>query len=347
MTELGEPPPLSLLDEPPDAGEGKRPSAQLPEPSRFWIRYVPRPRPLERHWPAPPVPWLDLSRGRLHGLESLAGEGASEEPPPLPAPLPDPLDDVLYLPPVAPRRAAGRDALAARHASHGTPVLLQVVAGDALEGSPPGTHVVVDLTAALLTGDHDLLDRVPAGGTAAWPLLPAITDDPSLWESACARLAAAGARAVQGVVPELTPADKRHLLERFGDDLFDALFHRDPPQVRDLARVAHGHGLAPFLERPLPRRPMLGIGNRRLAGWITLAAELEDRLERFSPQRVQGLYRAAREADRTPYDLEALARDGNLGVLGWLTPEARRIVEEALEAETPRRIRVLLEEYVQ
>ncbi len=338
---------LSLLDETTETGRGRRPAAQLPEPVRFWIRYVPRPRPLERHWPAPSIPWLDLSRGQLLGLETLTAGSSPDEPPPLPELAPDPLDDVLYLPPVAASRAAARDALASRHAARGTPVLVQVVPGESSsEVVPPGVHRVVDLTAALFAGRLEALDRVPAGSTVAWPLVSGVTDDPAALSAGLARLAAAGVRAVQGVVPELTPAEKRRLLERFGEDLFDVLFHRDPPQVRALARIAHAHGLAPFMERPLPRRPMLGIGNRRLAGWIILVAELEGRLGR-SPQRVQGLYLAAREADRTPYDLEALARDGNLGVLDWLSPEARRIVDEALEDDPPPRVQRLLEEYVQ
>lgn len=347
MVDVEGPTAMSLLDETTATGGGRRPAAQLPEPARFWIRYVPRPRPLERHWPAPSTPWLDLSRGRLFGLETVKDESSPGEPPPLPALATDPLDDVLYLPPVAVSRAAERDVLASRHAVRGTPVLMQVTAGESVDlDVAPGVHPVVDLTSVLLTGRVDLLDRVPAGSTVAWPLVSGITDDPAALAAGCARLSATGVGAVQGVVPQLTPADKRRLMEHFGDELFDALFHRDPPQVRNLARVAHAHGLAPFMERPLPRRPMLGIGNRRLAGWITLAAELEDRLGR-SPQRVQGLYRAAREADRTPYDLEALARDGNLGVLDWLSAEARRIVDEALEEDPPSRIQRLLEEYVQ
>lgn len=342
------PPKILLLDEPAPAGKGWRLASQLPEPARFWIRYVPRPRLLERHWPAPPGPWLDLSRGRLMGLELLGGP-SSADPPPLPDFASEPLDDVLYLPPVAPERTGERDALVHLHRSRGTPVIVQVTADEATgladRETAAGVHPVVDLTSALLSDRLELLDELAPASAVAWPLLPGLTDHRNLQEDACARLAAAGVEVLGGVVPELRPKDKRHLIEHFGDHLFDSLFHGDPPRLRDLARRAHAHGLAPFLERPVPRRPMLGIGNRRLAGWLALAAELEERLGR-SPEKTQVLFRAARESDRTTYDLEALARDGNLGVLDWLSPEARRIVEEGLAGETPQRVRSLLEEYL-
>lgn len=349
---------LPLLDEPTAPADGLRPAEQLPEPARFWIRYAPRPRVLKRHWPHPSGPWLDLARGRLQGLEPV-DDTAESDVPTMIDPAGELLDDVLYLPPVHLSRGADRDQVAARHGDRGTPVLVQLSIQDVAEGSvgelPPGIHRIVDPTPVLLgsggEADREILDRVPAGSVVAWPLVPGLTDDPDDVDDACRRLAAAGVTTLQGVVPDLSPADKRHLMERSGDDLFDALFHRDPPKLRDLARIAASHGLAPFLVRPLPRRPMLGIGNRRLAGRIALAAELEDRLGR-SPERVQSLYRSAREADRTPYDLEALAREGNLGVLDWLSPEAREIVDESLEtpdADAPQRtdrIDRLLEEYL-
>ena len=105
------------------------------------------------------------------------------------------------------------------------------------------------------------------------------------------------------------------------------LFHREPRAERDFARVAHRHGLAPFLPRPLPRPPMLGAGNRRIGGALALAAEVWLRLGR-PVETGQALYRDARWADRTTYDLEALAREGNLGVLPFdpLEPFDRRRV---------------------
>ncbi len=80
------------------------PAAQLPEPGRFWIRYVPR------SWETPERPWVNLAAGAL-GDWSRAAKGRSPEL----AALEDvPLDDVLYLPPVPPKRAAARDELVGR-----------------------------------------------------------------------------------------------------------------------------------------------------------------------------------------------------------------------------------------
>jgi hypothetical protein len=76
---------------------------------------------------------------------------------------------------------------------------------------------------------------------------------------------------------------------------------------------------------------MLGAANRRIGGALALAAELWLRLGR-PVETGQALYRDARWADRTSYDLEALAREGNLGVLP-LDPLSREIVEEVADAD--------------
>src|SRR4051794_39868294 len=97
-----------------------KPAAQLPEPGRFWIRYVPR------SWEPPERPFLNLAPGRR------GGGGRNPKPPPSalsPRGAP-PLDDVLYFPPVLPRRAAARDEVARARLMAGTPVLVQLLPGD-------------------------------------------------------------------------------------------------------------------------------------------------------------------------------------------------------------------------
>jgi hypothetical protein len=257
------------------------------------------------------------------------------------------LDDVLYLPPVPPRRAAARDELARARLVGGTPVLVQLLPGE--ETTVPavtGAAFVIDLLHALLERDLGTLRRLPAGSTAVWPLLSGLTDDPALWELGCRDLAAAGARCVQALAPVLTPADRRKLAAQGDeeDSAFDALFHREPRAERDFARVAHRHGLAPFLPRPLPRPPVMGAGNRRIGGALALAAEIWLRLGR-PVETGQALYRDARWADRTAYDLEAVAREGNLGVLP-LDPVSREIVAECAEAGESERLARLLAEYL-
>jgi hypothetical protein len=257
-----------------------------------------------------------------------------------------PLDDVLYVPPVLPRRAAARDELARDRLVGGTPVLIQLFPGETTTVPPvSGAAFVFDLLAALLERDLGSLRRLPSEATAVWPLLPGLTDDPALWELGCRDLVAAGARCVQALTPALTPADRRRLAEQWGqEEAFDALFHRQPPCERDFARVAHRHGLEPFLPRPLPRPPVHGAANRRIGGALALAGEVWLRLGR-PVETGQALYRDARWVDRAPYDLEALAREGNLGVLP-ISSLSREIVAECAEAGESERLARLLAEYL-
>jgi hypothetical protein len=76
-----------------------------------------------------------------------------------------------------------------------------------------------------------------------------------------------------------------------------------------------------------------------------LAAELWLRLARPVGQG-QALYAAARQADRTTFDLAALAREGNLGVLGWLDPLARSLVKEVASTGRSALLKELTAEYV-
>jgi hypothetical protein len=311
-----------------------RPVVQLPEPGRFWVRYTPR------LWPAPGGPWTDLAACRL-GWGRSPGSHAAHA-----ATLdagPAPLDDLLYLPPVPPERAAERDRLARERLTKGTPVLVQVRPGEVPE--IPGAVLVYDLLPALLARDLAPLDLLPAGAAAVWPLLPGLTDDPGLWAEGCSVLAARRASSVQAIAPRLDPADRRRLVEQGGEEVFEAVFHGEPPAERPFAQAAHRLGLAPFLPRPLPRPPVLGIENRRIAGVLALAAELWLRLGRPDGPG-QALYAAARQADRTVYDLSALAREGNLGFLGWLSGLGREVILEQAETGGSSLLAALLTEYL-
>ena len=310
---------------------------QLPEPGRLWVRFVPRP------WPGPEGAWTDLARGGLGEPRRAGGSaGAPGSDTELPA-IAGPLDDLLYLPPVAPADAAARDELARARLADGTPVLVQLLPGEATAAA--GAVAVLDLLPALLLHDLDALARPSASAAAVWPLVPGLTDDPALWEGGCARLAAGGVSTVQAVALALTPADRRRLAEGAGEAAYEALFHREPPPERDFARVAGRQGLSPFLERPLPRPPVLGIEGRRLAGTLALAGEVARRLGRPDVES-ESCARAARFVDRSRYDLAAIAREGNLGVLGWLEGTAREIVEEMVGTGRSATLDSLLDEYV-
>ena len=316
-----------------------KPAAQLPEPGRFWIRYVPR------SWEPPERPFLNLAAGRLGEW----GRNPKARPSDLFALANTSLDDVLYLPPVLPRRAAARDEVARARLMAGTPVLVQLLPGDETTVPPvTGAAFVYDLLPAVLDRDFrglGRLRRLPTGASAVFPLLPGVTDDPALWELVCRDLASAGVRCVQALAPSLEPGDRRRLVERLEEEgAFEAVFHREAPSERDFARLAHRHGLEPFLPRPLPRSPVLGAGNRRLAGILALTAEVWLRLGR-PIETGQALYRDARWIDRSSYDLEALTHEGNLGVLPF-DPLSREIVAAYVESEHSDLLERLLAEYL-
>lgn len=306
-----------------------RPRLQLPEPGRFWIRASPR------AWPAAAGAWTDLATGGLGA--------ASRQPIDLAAWAALRSDDVWYLPPIEPARSAERRALAERLLAGGTPIVWQALPGD--PPPPAGAVAVYDLLPALLAGELERLSGVAAGATAVWPLIAGVTDDPGLWRPACERLAAAGATCVQALALELSPSDRRLLASHLDERAFARLFHAPPPPERDFAAVAHGFGLKPFVPRPLPRPPLAGAANRWLAAALGLVADLWLRLGR-PVGRGQAYYRAMRWLDRSPRDVEALRREGNLGVLPWLDPESRRVVEDMLEHGRSHLLEELLAEYV-
>jgi hypothetical protein len=315
-----------------------RPISQLPEPGRFWVRYVPR------AWERPDRPWLHLATGRLgEWAHRGASRVASVES------LADiPLDDVLYLPPVPAKRGTVRDEAATAHLVNGTPVLVQLFPGDESKIPPvQGVAFVFDLLAVLMDRELGKLDRLPTGAAVVWPLIPGLSDDPALWDEGCRRLALAGARCAQALSPTLVPADRRRLLDELddSDQVFEALFHRESPPERDFARVAHRHGLDPFLPRPLARTPIVGRENRRLGEILALIAELWLRLGRPVEQG-QAFYRAARWVDETTYDLEALAREGNLAVLKAFDERSRALVGEVVDTGESELLSELLAEYV-
>jgi hypothetical protein len=300
-------------------------AATRPEPARFWVRFAPR------DWPGANEPWLDLARGRLGD----AGEGGD-----FAALAGQPLDDVAYLPPVPPRLATERDALALDHLARGTPVLLQLLPGEST--TVEGAQLVVDALPAVLAGDLSLLDRLPEGAGVAFPLLAGLTDDPELWAIVGERMTAAEAAWVHGIAPQLSPVERRRLAR---DDAFEALFHRDAPSERDFSRSLMRFGFTPFLPRPLPRPPIQLRENRRIAGLLGLAAEIWLRLGRPA-EAGQALFRASRWADATRYDLASLCREGHLGVIDELAGLAGTLVEQAVARSGESELAAMIDEYL-
>lgn len=302
-------------------------ASQLPDPGRLWIRHFPR------AWPGPAGEWTDLA---------LAAPGVGD--PRVPARVERSLDDLLYLPPVASEAAEERLATARRHLAGGTPVLIQLFPGD--PPPPNGATPVYDLLPALLEGDVPALASLPPGSAAVWPLVAGLTDGEELCRRGLEGLASAGVETVQGLALTLSPASRRRLAVGRDEAAYHALFHRPPPSERRFARIAHGFGLAPFLQRPLPAPPLAGAGNRRLAGGLLLAAELWLRLERPA-SRGLALGRAARWIDASPYEVEALAREGNLAVVEEVDAETRGLLERWVGCGRLELVEELLAEYLE
>jgi len=233
--------------------------------------------------------------------------------------------------------AARRAALAAALAAAGLPVVVQDSAER--EMRPQGVAVgVLDLTAALLAPEPAGLERLRAAAAArtepgttwvALPLLPGITPAGAALDPWLAAVAAMRPAALLLCEPELAPADRRRLAETAGEERYEAIFHGAAPGAREVARAAARRGL------PLgPARPPLAAvspraaRNRALAGTLAEAGDLWLRLGRGEPEG-EALLAAARHLDATPLDVAALAREGNLSVVDWLSDPARRLIEES------------------
>lgn len=234
--------------------------------------------------------------------------------------------DTLYSPPVEDAAAAWRRDWIERSDAAGHGVLAQVPVG---EEPPEGVAtVVVDLTGALLDRELDRLAEAPANAIAAWPLIAGVTDGAEKLRAGCARLGDAGVRAVQGVVPELSPADRRRLSESGGEEVYQALFHGPLASPLPLARVVVEHGMSPWMRRPgLPlAAESRQARNRALAGHLAILAEW--RLLLGHPESgAQALFRAARWVDEETRDVVAIANEGNLAIVDWLEPRSRQEIE--------------------
>lgn len=301
---------------------------QRVEPAHLWIRFRPA------RWPGPQEPWLDLAAGGLGSSRPGAELGVS------PARM-DALDDLVYLPVVAAERREERDGLAAQLVGRGVPILAQVRPGEAPPAAPVLT--VFDPLSSLLAGDLEPLAELPAGSTVVWGLVAGITDDADLCRCGLERLAQAGAARVVPLAPRLEPRQKRRLAGS-DEQAFARLFHGDTPSERAFARRAAEAGLATRFDRPEPPVGTPRPGNRRVAARLAQIADLWLVLGRPEAD-AQELFRAARWSEGADHDLAALAREGNLGVLNWLSAKARRQVEASLSSETPPLLAELEAEY--
>jgi hypothetical protein len=270
-----------------------------PEVSRFWIRQA------FREWPGGERRWVDLAQGRMR-------RAAAGSPPPGNAIEAE--GGLLYVPPVEREHAATRDALVASLALRGVPLLVQLLAGEALDPGATPEAIVIDPLEALLERRLDVLDDVPARAVVLWPLVAGLTDGEAIWDEACARLRAAGAACVQPLVLELDPAERRELAGGESEgDVYSRLFHGRAASERRFAAVAARYGLEVF-HRRAAREGDRRERNAALAELLALAGELWLRLGRGEVAG-QELFRASRWVEDAAIDVRALAAEGNLEIV--------------------------------
>jgi len=239
------------------------------------------------------------------------------------APDPASFEDTVYLPPVRPEASRWCRDLCGRLASRGLPVLAQLRPGE--EPIPEAT-VIYDLTELALVSDWGKLSLLPRGAAVVWPLIAGLTDRPEHRRVGLKALAGAGARVAMGLVPALSSEERRRLSTLGDEGTFDSLFHGSEPSRLEFARAAARCGLEPFLPRPPWKQPGRAGRNRELAASLSVVGELLLLLDR--PEgHAQAFYSAARRVDTGAQDFQAMAREGNLGIVEWLEPAVRREID--------------------
>jgi hypothetical protein len=284
-------------------------------PFRLWAAWEPR------SWPGAERVRFDLPAQRL------AWPGRGDDETPL---LPDAPEEaeLVLLPPVPAALAAARDALAEKIERAGGRALVQRSPDEPAAGR--GVEVL-DLTPVLL-GEANLEreTRRGSGARPLWavvPLLPGTLGGGEL-ASLLDGVAALGPEVILGVEPELGPADRRRLVEHLGEERFDAVFHGSAIREAQFAAAVAARGISPLPPLPdLPDLPARAARDRRLAGALEEAGELWLRLGR-SEAIGESLLAASRHLAAEPRDVTALAREGNIGLLSWLSPTARELITD-------------------
>ena len=248
------------------------------------------------------------------------------------------LADLALAPPVRKDRTEEKENLVVDLISARVPVLDQFSAGvDSTKAS--GATLVADLLDAILEGNLDSLDDLPERAWIVLPLLPVVSSSPASWAEVVRRAGARRPLAVVGVAPELAPIDRRRLVERLGEEHFEAVHHAaiDDGAGRRLERAFAGAvfraGLPAFIERPAAELPPRIGRNRVLATVLAECGELWLRAGRSEAEGA-ALLAAARHFESAAVaglDLAALSREGNLAHLGFLSPLALEVIGSAAE----------------
>ena len=252
------------------------------------------------------------------------------------------LDDVLYIPPVDSHLTSSRDSLLDSLADRGIPVLVQLRPGERWERGEPA---ICDLLEPLLDGEIDRLSSLSRSVAAVWPLVPGYTSSESMWISGIEKLRDAGVHTIQPVTLNLTPGERRKVVDRAGDQGFEELFHGARPAERDFSRAVAACGLESVIRRPLSRQRDVIRENRRIAEILYCVAEIWLGLGR-SEGAGQSVYASARRIDSDLRDYRAICREGNLGVVTWLDPVSRDVIETWVGSGTTPVLDELKAEYL-
>lgn len=288
--------------------------------SRLWVRHAPK------RWPTAKRPYLDLAERRI--VWPAASPAA---PAVLPA-APLTASDIMLLPPVENARSGEKAGLLQSLEIAGGSALDQRFADD-LEGGAPDGMVAADLLFPLLQGDLAVIDAMPPTAIALVALLPGGGSPKEHWAPLLARLARRTPHAVVGIAPELSPLDRRRLVEALGEERFEEVHHGRSAGAeleRDFARAVAAAGMSPFVERPELALPPRAARNRALAAALF---EIGERWLALGRSEAEGaaILAAARHVEGSDRDLAALARERQLALLPFLSPLARSVVEEVAE----------------
>lgn len=239
--------------------------------------------------------------------------------------------DLVLLPPLESAGSGAKAALLKELRAAGVTAIDQRFAND-LQGRSKNAIVAADLLASQLQGDLGVLDDLPPAAIVLVALIPGGETVRERWRVLLARLAERKPRAIVGIAPELSPLDRRRLVEALGEERFEEVHHGRAAGAeleREFARAVVAAGVSPSLERPELPLPPRAARNRAIAAALFEAGERWLALGRSEAEGAS-LLAAARHVERSDRDLSALARERQLTVLPFLSALGRSIVDEVV-----------------
>lgn len=286
---------------------------QIPEPSNLWTDASVR-------WPGRrDVSWIDLRSRDLGGVSQPTGPRWRSRSSP----------QSVYIPPLAQDLVVQAGELVTWCVSSDVRIVEHIIVGLSDAGEARTVDRVFDLLDSLLEGDWARLESIPPGALLSWPLVPGLSDTEELLSRGLERLSQLSPLAVVPTVPELTPAARRALSERYGGEAFEAVFHPHPPDPRAFAGRCLDRGIdfLPRRARPVGRAAGARDLQRTIADELGLIADLRREAE-SSAAGAQSFYGAARWFESTAHDVRSLLREGNLDIIPWVDREIASVAED-------------------